>query len=324
MRIDCQSHVFPQTYIDVLFQNPVPPNIHQDADSYLITYGGIQSFRLLPEVYSAQQKLSAMDESKIDISIISTNIPGPCMLVEELSVAGSKAINNFIAELIQKHPDRLAGLASIPWNLPEEAIREMTRAKVDLGFCGTMLYSHINGRSVDEPDFEPIYAHAAALDMPIVLHPTVPTWGEKIMEHSMIPMMGFQVDTSFALLRLILSGVLERNPSLRVIMPHAGGILPYMMGRIDHQTEVLGRARDNITQPVSIYMKDVYLDTVSPSRQALEYACEFSGADRLLFGSDHPWVSPQIFVKIIDEMKISELEKEKIYYQNAKSLFGVG
>ncbi|MEC9259058.1 MAG: amidohydrolase family protein, partial [Candidatus Poribacteria bacterium] len=101
-------------------------------------------------------------------------------------------------------------------------------------------------------------------------------------------------------------------------------ILPYMMGRIDHQTEVLGRARDNITQPVSIYMKDVYLDTVSPSRQALEYACEFSGADRLLFGSDHPWVSPQIFVKIIDEMKISELEKEKIYYQNAKSLFGIG
>ena len=135
MRIDCQSHVFPQGYIDVLSQNPVPPNIHQDAGSYLITYGDIQSFRLFPEVYSVQQKLSAMDESKIDISLISTNIPGPCMLVSELSVAGAKAINNFIAELTQKHPDRLAGLASIPWNLQEEAIREMTRAKVELGFC---------------------------------------------------------------------------------------------------------------------------------------------------------------------------------------------
>lgn len=324
MRIDCQSHVFPQGYIDVLSQNPVPPNIHQDAGSYLITYGDIQSFRLFPEAYSVQQKLSAMDESKIDISLISTNIPGPCMLVSELSVAGAKAINNFIAELTQKHPDRLAGLASIPWNLPEEAIREMTRAKVELGFCGAMLYSHINGRSVDDPDFEPIYAHAATLDMPIVLHPTIPTWGEKIMEYSMIPMMGFQVDTSFALLRLILSGILERNPSLRIVIPHAGGVLPYMMGRIDHQTEVLGRARDNITQPVSMYMKDIYLDTVSPSRQALEYAYEFSGPNRLLFGSDHPWVFPKIFVDIINKMKISDLDKEKIYYQNAKSLFDIG
>ena len=270
MRIDCQSHVFPQEYIDVLAQNPVPPNIHQDADSYLITYGDIQSFRLLPEVYTEQQKLSAMDESRIDISLVSTNIPGPCMLVPELSVAGAKAVNNFIVELTRKHPDRLAGLASIPWNLPEEAIREMTRAKTDLGFCGSMLYSHIGGRPVDDPDFEPIYAHAATLDMPVVLHPTVPTWGEKIMEHSMIPMIGFQIDTSFALLRLILSGVLERNPSLRIVIPHAGGVLPYMMGRINHQTEVLGRARDSITQPVSMYMKDVYLDTASPSQQALE------------------------------------------------------
>ena len=324
MRIDCQSHVFPKEYIDVLAQNPVPPNIHQDTGSYLITYGGVQSFRLLPEVYSVQQKLNAMDESKIDISLLSTNIPGPCMLVPELSVAGAKSINNFIAELVHRHPDRLVGLASIPWNVPEEAIREMTRAKVELGFCGAMLYSHINGQSVDERDFEPIYAHAVTLDMPIVLHPTVPTWGEKIMEYSMIPMMGFQVDTSFALLRLILGGILERNPGLRIVIPHAGGVLPYMMGRIDHQTEVLGRARDKITQPVSMYMKSVFLDTVSPSLQALEYACEFSGPDRLLFGSDHPWVSPQIFVDIINEMKISNVDKEKIYYQNAKSLFGIG
>ncbi len=137
-------------------------------------------------------------------------------------------------------------------------------------------------------------------------------------------MMGLQVDTSFALLRLIVGGILERNPGLRIVIPHAGGVLPYMMGRIDHQTEVLGRARDKITQPVSMYMKSVFLDTVSPSLQALEYACEFSGPDRLLFGSDHPWVSPQIFVDIINEMKISNVDKEKIYYQNAKSLFGIG
>ena len=83
-----------------------------------------------------------------------------------------------------------------------------------------------------------------ALQMPIVMHPTVPTWGEAIKDHWMIGMMGLQVDNSFALLRLILSGILERHPNLQLVMPHVGGILPYMSGRIDHQTEVLGQSEE--------------------------------------------------------------------------------
>ena len=91
------------------------------------------------------------------------------------------------------------------------------------------------------PRFEPFYAAVAAKGVPLVLHPTVPIWGETISDHSMIPMMGFMVDTSFAMLRLILGGVLERHPQMHVVHPHCGGVLPYLMGRVVEQTEVKRR-----------------------------------------------------------------------------------
>ena len=321
MRIDCQSHVFPQSYIEILAQNPHPPQVVPRGDESLITYGDVQQFRLRAEKYDPKTKLEDMNRAGIDISVISTNIPGPCMLAPELALKGAQALNNFIADVIALYPGRFAGLASLPWQNPDDAITEMDRAKEELDFRGVMLYSHIGGRPVDHPEFAPVYAHAEAKRLPIVLHPTVPTWGEAIKDHWMIPMMGLQVDTSFALLRLILSGILERHPRLQVVMPHVGGVLPYMIGRIDHQTEVMGRGRENITQPPSEYLRRIYLDLVSPSEQALQYAYQFSGPDRLVFGTDHPWVEPQIFINLIEGMDISAHAKAKIFGTNAKTLF---
>lgn len=324
MRIDCQSHVFPRAYIEILAQNPHPPQVIQRGSEAIVTFGDVQQLRLREEVYDPKRKLQDMDRIGIDVSLISVNIPAPCMLTPELGLKGAQAINNYIAELMQQHPDRFVGLASLPWQNPEEAIQEMDRAQDELGFCGVMLYSHIGGRPVDDPVFEPVYGHAEAKGMPIVMHPTIPTWGEAIKDYSMNTMMGLQVDNSFALLRLILSGMLERHPQLQVVMPHIGGIVPYMMGRIEHQTEVIGRGRDHITQAPSAYMRRIYLDIVSPSALSIRYAYDFAGPERLVFASDHPWVDPQIFVQIVEEMDISATEKAQIFGDNARALFGLG
>ena len=144
------------------------------------------------------------------------------------------------------------------------------------------------------------------------------------MDHMMIPMVGFQMDSSLALLRLILSGVMERHPHLDIVMPHAGGVLPYMIGRIDYQTEVMGRKPEHIVHAPSQYLKRVYLDTCSPSTQALQFACDFSGPQRIVFGTDHPWVDPKIFFEIIDRLEISDDERSQIYSDNAKTLFRIG
>ncbi len=322
MRIDCQSHVFPNAYIEILAQNPHPPQVIRRGREAVVTYGNVQTFRLQDEVYDPKRKLKDMDEADVDMALLSTNIPPPCMLVPELGNKGAQAINNAIAELVDKHPHRFAGLACLPWQNPDEAITEMDRVN-KIGFRGIMLYSHIGGKPVDAPHFEPVYAHAEALQMPIVMHPTVPTWGEAIKDHWMIGMIGLQVDNSFALLRLILSGILERHPNLQLVMPHVGGILPYMSGRIDHQTEVLGRAREHITQPPSAYLRRIYMDTVSPSLQALQYAYQFVGEHRLLFGTDHPWVDMPRFVHLIEDMDIPDTARARIFGENAAILFGL-
>lgn len=320
--IDCQSHIFPRAYTDILAQNPHPPQVIRSGSEALVTYSDVQQFRLQDEAYAPARKLADMDAAGVDMALLSTNIPPPCMLAPELGLKGAQAINNAIAELVDAHPNRFAGLACLPWQNPEEAIAEMERAKT-MGFRGIMLYSHIGGKPVDDARFAAVYAHAEAMQMPIVMHPTVPTWGEAIKEHWMIGMMGLQVDCSFAMLRLILSGMLEQHPNLQVVMPHVGGILPYMSGRIEHQTEVLGRAREHITQPPSAYLRRIYLDTVSPSEQALHYAYQFSGARRLLFGTDHPWVDMPRFVQLIQEMDIPEADKARIFGGNAQDLFGL-
>jgi aminocarboxymuconate-semialdehyde decarboxylase len=131
------------------------------------------------------------------------------------------------------------------------------------------------------------------------------------------------VDTSLAMLRLILGGVLERNPALRVVHPHAGGVLPYLMGRVEEQTEVKGRGREHITRPPSAYYRNVYLDLVSPSTLALRYAYDFSGPDRLLFGSDHPWIAIEGFVALIDGLAIPAADKAKLFGGNAAELFRI-
>lgn len=320
-KIDCQTHVFPKAYIDLLFENPGQPTLKKTGTDLVLIYGDRPTLRMTEESFDLERKLRDMDTVGIDISILSPNIPGPCMLPRQLALKGAQIINDYMAEVIQKYPGRFAGIASLPWQDVDAAMAEMDRAQDKLGLCAVMLFSHIGGRPVDDPAFEPIYAQAEAKGLPIVIHPTIPTWGEAIKDYMMVPMVGFQVDSSFALLRLILSGMLERHPRLQILMPHVGGVLPYMIGRIDYQTEAMGRARDHITKPPSLYLKSVYLDIVSPSSQALQFAYDFSGARRLLFGTDHPWVDPQIFVDLIEGMNISREEKEQIFYDNARVLF---
>jgi len=323
MRIDCQSHVFPKEYAEVLARNPRPPMAIPEEDGYIITYGEVQKFRLRHEVYDIDRKIRDMNEAGIDMSILSVNMPGPERLASELRIEGAEACNNFIAGVIQKHPGRFAGLACLPWQDVSASIAEIDRAVDDLGLCGIILYSHIGGEPVDAPSYEPIYQHAEKREMPIVLHPTVPTWAEVIKDYSMIPMAGLMVDHSFAVLRLILSGILERCPNLQVVQPHAGGILPYLWGRVRNQTEVMGRGMENITQSPNEYYKRVYLDMVSPSALALKFAYDFAGSDRLLFGSDHPWVNIKSFVELIEEMGIPQEAKAKIFGLNAQKLFKI-
>lgn len=323
MIIDCQSHIFPAAYAELLTRNRNALRATGADGDYLIDYGGLQRFQLNLDDYSPARKLDDMDRAGVDMTVLSVNIPTPDMLEPDLAEQGARLCNEAIADLCQRHPQRFIGIASLPLNDAGSALRELERATSELDLRGVFLPSHVNGAPLDDPRFEPVYARVAELGVPLVLHPTVPIWGETISDHSMIPMAGFMVDTSFAMLRLILGGVMERHPQLLVVHPHCGGVLPYLMGRVVEQTEVKRRGRDHITRSPRETYRRVYLDLVSPDRLATQFALDFAGADRLLFGSDHPWVSIDAIMRYARALDCSADDMAKILGGNARELFRI-
>lgn len=320
--VDCQSHVFPKEFADLLTKNSGWVRAEPATDGYQIQYGSIQTFQLSLAAYDIDKKIIDMDKSGVDVSVLSVNMPGPEVLDADKALQGARSCNNFVAEVCAKHSQRFIGLGVLPLQLSSEIyLEEYRRAIHDLGLRGIVLYSHIAGKGVDASEMEPLYTAAETDGIPLVIHPTVPTWGEVIKEYSMIPMLGLMVDHSIAMLKLILGGVLERHPNLKVVHPHCGGVLPYLMPRIEEQTEVKGRGREHIRRPPGEYYRNVYLDLVSPSPLPMEYVLRFAPPDHLLFGSDHPWVRIEVFKEMILGLGIPEKTKRMILGENARTLF---
>ena len=186
---------------------------------------------------------------------------------------------------------------------------------------GILLYTNIAGRFPDEPQFRPLFARAVALDVPVLLHPALPVTADQVKGYEMISSLGNMFDDTIALTRLILSGLLDEFPTLKLVCPHLGGTLPYIIGRIDHQITVLKRGPQNLKRTPSEYLRQCYLDIVSPLPLAMRFGYDFMGADRLLFGSDHPWVDPKLIVEALKSLKLPQADEDRIFGGNAKRLF---
>jgi predicted TIM-barrel fold metal-dependent hydrolase len=278
--------------------------------------------RVPPHYADIDCKLAAMDTASIRTTALSTNDPGPELFGKD-SPAIATLLNDFIADIVRRHPDRFFGLATLPYDSPDSMLREFERAVCKLGMKGILLYSNLNGKFPDEEPFRPLFAEAERRGVPLLLHPAYPVTYEATKGYEMTGGLGLMFDTTIALCRIILAGILERHPNLKLVCPHAGGALPYLIGRIDHQTTVLGRGCENIERPPSEYLRQVYLDTVSPISLAIRYAYDFAGPDRLLYSSDHPWVDPALIAGHVENLQLSPADEMKIFSENARGLFGI-
>ena len=216
-------------------------------------------------------KLADMDAAGIERTMISINDPGPETFAADGSIA-ARICNDWIADLGKRYPARFSGLAVLPLQNMNAALKELDRCVSKLGMKGILLYSNLAGKFPDEEEFRELFAEAERRDMPILLHPAHPVTFDATEGHGMTAGLGLMFDTTIALARIILAGILERHPRLKLVCPHAGGALPYLIGRIDHQTQVLKRGAEHIAKPPSAYLRQIYLDAVSPIPLAIQYA----------------------------------------------------
>jgi predicted TIM-barrel fold metal-dependent hydrolase len=320
-RIDCQSHLFCEEFLALLAKRKKPPYVYQQGGERFVVVGN-WTRKLMPRHTDVQAKLADMDLAGISMTALSINDPGPELFGND-SPAIARMLNDFIADLVGQHPERFFGLATLPFNSTDAMLREFERVVDRGGMKGVLLYSNLNGRFPDEPEFRPLFAEAERQRIPILLHPAYPTTFEATKGYEMAAGLGLMFDTTIALCRLIVGGVLEQHPQLRLVCPHVGGALPFLIGRIDHQTMTLKRGAEHIRKAPSEYLKHIWLDTVSPISAAIRYGIDFVGPERMLYSSDHPWVDPRLIAGLVESLNLPQEQESQIFSDNARRLFGL-
>ncbi len=281
----------------------------------------------------AARRLHDMDQSGIARQLLSLTAPGVQVFDADTAVGLAESFNDQLAEAIARHPQRFAGLAAIAPQNPAAAAKELERGVTKLGLKGAIVNSHTHGEYLDDEKFWDIFAAAEALDVPVYIHPTSPPKSmiQPFLDRGLDgAVFGFAVETDLHLLRIVVAGVFDRFPKLRIVVGHLGEGLPYWLFRIDfmHSRMVASNRYPNV-KPLqrlpSSYLKDnVYVTTSGMAWQPpILYAQSVLGIDRVMYAMDYPYQFVPEEVLVTDDLPISEEDKKKLYQTNAERVFGL-
>jgi predicted TIM-barrel fold metal-dependent hydrolase len=273
-----------------------------------------------------EQRLAFMDAAGVDVQVLSFGSPGPQGFDTATAIPMARDANDRLYEAMQAHPDRFAGFAALATAAPEAAADELERCVTKLGFKGTMIHGHTQGSFLDEKKYWPIFERAAALDVPIYLHPTYPHpdavkayFGgyEELARAG----WGFAVDTSTHFLRIVFAGVFDAYPKLQFILGHLGEGLPFAMHRLNDHTYQSAKRRGLQRTPLE-YLKQNMLVTTSGNWYPPAFLCTMLalGVDNILFAIDWPYEPNTAGMRFLDELTISDADKEKIAHGNAERI----
>ena len=291
--------------------------------------GGKRHGFVSPKVgFTAAERLQDMDAQGVDVQVISIHTPffGYHLDVREgRALAGE--VNDEIAAMVRQWPRRFAGLATLPIQDVNAAIAELERAVTVLGLKGAELDTVVNGGNWDEPRFLDFFKAAEAMGAVLFYHPQ-PFHNfmvERAGRYGLNNSLGVIVEDAIVVAVLILGGVLEACPRLKVCVAHGGGPACYAMGRLDRGWQTRPDAQRRIPQPPSAYQRRLYYDSVVGSEAALRFLLDQVGADRVVLGSDWPFVpwhpSPVAWVQGLATLTAEE--KERILWRNVEGLLGL-
>ena len=333
-KIDVYNHIWPQRYFEEL--------VKATGEMQAIT---ARSGRV-PMMTNLDRRFEVMDMFGDDYQqILSLAAPAPEAIADpqkalELTRIGSDCM----AELCRDHPDRFPGfIGTASLTSGQACVDECRRAVEDLGAVGMQIYTNVNGKPLDLPEFEPFFAYMAEVGKPVWMHPLraqdFPDYmTEDRSEYEIWWTFGWPYETSAAMARMVFSGLFDRCPGLKLITHHAGGMIPFFEGRVGAGWDQMGKRTTDrdlgavlkaLKKPHLDYFKDFYADTATfGSKKAIEHAVEFFGEEHVLFASDAPF-DPEggpLYIRqtiaIIDSLE-DEALKHKIYQDNAVRLLGL-
>jgi len=319
MRIDVHSHFQSVEFVRHLVGRTGLPRAIQEGGTYIVDCGAGLRVPSVPEIIDVEAKLDAMDRLRVDVSVLSHGLPlGPDVLGAEADEWAMR-INDDLAQIVRAYSDKFVGFGSLGLADPERTIAEVDRCITELGFSGFQLFSNL--ADLDPGRVRPVLNHIARARVPVHLHPTLPLHPGVTGPNLMLG-FAFPVESGLNVIRLIDSGLFDEAPDLALIVSHAGGVLPYLVGRLDVYTEAshLTTRPTTLSRSFGECLRGLYVDTVCYHKAALECCYATMGASRMLYGTDHPFGRPGQVAELIDDLDCSPEDRELIYHGNLESL----
>jgi aminocarboxymuconate-semialdehyde decarboxylase len=325
MVVDVHTHFIPAALVEeaprhpewgiaVESHNAIPWVRHEQGFGYPLD----------PAFLGGADKLEDMSRRGIDLAVMSLS---PTLFLYWIDAATAASFarfaNDALAEVVHESGGRLAGLATLAMQSPTTAAEELRRCVEELDMRGAHIGSSVEGEQLDDPRFAPVLEAAEALGVPLMLHPYYVGSKPGLEDYYLTNLYGNPADTALAAARLILSGSFDRHPGLDVVLVHAGGFLPYQIGRLDHGWSVREETKVRLERRPSEYLDCFHFDTITHHDGALRWLLELVGDERVLLGTDLPYdMGDADPVARLDRVVASREARERVGALNATRLFG--
>jgi aminocarboxymuconate-semialdehyde decarboxylase len=326
LTVDTHAHVFLRGVLGAC--GDAGPELREEAGVQVFRAGNytIRNVRFRDSPMSdPEQRLFLMERMGIDFQLLS---PYPMLYFyeqpEDVAVAFCRRHNDELAALVGQYPKRFAGLATLPMQAPEQARNELRRAVEELGLVGAYVGRSFDGRELSDPGYESLWADLARLRVPIVVHPGPFDPGSRGArgKWDLELVLGFAVDETFAIAELVLGGVLDRHPELRVVVPQGGGFAPFVRSRFDAALSKRPWGRGLLSRPFDEIWNQLVFDSLVNDAETLEYLVRAHGPERIVLGTNFAaWDQDDRIVERVDHLPIPDADRAGILGGNARRLF---
>ena len=328
--VDVHCHMFTSLAEELVARTPQKKAEAQVQRKLLgepsVTHNDAVMFpRAIRKMSSIEERLRDMDETGVDVQVVS---PSPTQYYywadRDLASALVRAQNEHIAEQCARHPARLAGMATVSLQHPDLAVAQLRHAVRELGLAGVEISTVIDGRDLDDARFHPFWALAEELQTVVFVHPLGTTLGERVNGHYLSNIIGQPLETTVALSKLILGGLFDRHPGLKLLAAHGGGYLPGYAGRLDHGYRVRPETRTT-ARPPSEYLKQIWFDSVVYDPPILQRLIDVAGLSQVVLGTDYPFDMgmDDVHAFLRDVPSIDDAGMRDILGANASRLFNL-
>jgi aminocarboxymuconate-semialdehyde decarboxylase len=287
MILDVHNHFYPPAFIDALRYGSSGLSVRDDAEGNPVLYSPGDANIAVRGHRDIAYREAVLAKEGVDRQLISLTCPGTLLEPPARSAKLAAQVNDAFAELVATRGDHFSALATLPLNDPTASVAEFERVS-KMGFRGCMVFGNVNGLTLADRQFWPLWERASESRAVMYIHPTFPLGVEAMQQYWLMPLVGFLFDTTLAAAHLVFAGVTERYPGIRWVLGHLGGTIPYLAERLDRGHEMFAECRKDLNRPPSEHLKTFYYDTVNFDRDALRLAIAFAGVDQILAGSDYP------------------------------------